>query len=446
MTHKFDRRMFMRGALGGAAVVVGTPILDQMLDNNGLAFADGAKLPVRFGTFFWGLGLTPGRWVPTKIGADYELTPELSALKELKAKTSVFSGFRVHLDGRPNIVHWTGQASVLSGVAASKSGVFDARSFDVDVADAIGGGMRFRSIEMTPFGNPRLSYSTRTGTGFNTPEASPISLYTRLFGEGFQDPNDPNWRPDPNIMLRQSVLSAVTDERKAKFAVASASDKYKLDQYYTSIREMETALASQLEKPAKCESCVVPTSPEELARSSNIEEVNKRSVMMAKLTAMALACNQTKVFNVVHTESGSQAYLPGDSMVYHTHTHDEAIDEKVGYQVITSKLAELHVKAYAEFVRELDQIKEGAGTVLDNALVMGYSDTGYAKIHSNDSIPLLLSGGAGGAHKGNYHYDGHGDPVSRVALTAQQLVGAPVGKFGLGGMSTTSPIREVFQA
>src|SRR6218665_2596181 len=113
MTNRFDRRMFMRGALGGAAVVVGTPILDQMLDVNGSAYADGAKLPVRFGTFFWGLGLTPGRWVPKTVGKSYELTPELQSLNGLRDKVSVFSGFRVHLDGKPNLQHWTGQASVL---------------------------------------------------------------------------------------------------------------------------------------------------------------------------------------------------------------------------------------------------------------------------------------------------------------------------------------------
>jgi len=443
MTSKFNRRSFMRGALGGAAVVVAVPTLDQFLDNNGKAYADGAKLPTRFGTYFWGLGLTPGRWVPNKVGADWDMTPELSSLKDLKKKVSVFSGFRVHLDGRPNIVHWTGQAAILSGVAASKNGSFDAGTFDVDMADQLGGGMRFRSIEMTPFGNPRLSYSTRTGVGFNTPEASPIALYTRLFGEGFQDPNDPNWKPDPSIMLRQSVLSAVTDQRKALMAQAGAADKVKLDQYFTSVREMEGALASQLEKPAKCESCVVPTAPAETAKSGMIETVNKNNVLMGKLTAMALACNQTKLFNVVHTSATSETYLPGDSMIYHSHTHDEAIDEKVGYQVITSKLAGLAFQGYADFVSALEEIKEGDGTLLDNSLVMGFSDTGYAKIHSTDNIPMFFAGGAGGRHKGDMHVVGNGDPVSRVSLTAQQLVGMPVGSFGIGAMKTSKSVSEV---
>jgi len=443
---QFNRRLFMQGALGGASVVVGTPILDQMLDTNGKAFADGAKLPVRFGTFFWGCGLTPGRWVPSKVGADWDLTAELSSLKDLKQKTSVFSGFRVILDGRPNLNHWTGQASILSGVAASKASGFDNGTFDVDMADQLGGGMRFRSIQLTPFGDPRLSYSTRTGTGFNTPETSPIALYTRLFGEGFQDPNAPNWKPDVNLMLQQSVLSSISEERKAMMASVGVSDKRKLDQYFTSIRDMEGALGTQLEKPAKCESCVVPTSPAEDLPSGNIEVVNKNNKLMGQLTAMALACNQTKIFNVVHTEATAKTYLPGDSMIYHNHTHDESIDDKVGYQVISAKLAALHMEAYADFVGALDAVKEGDGTLLDNALVMGFSDTGYARIHSLENVPMFLSGGAGGAHRGNMHVVGKGDPVTRVSLTAQRLVGMPIGAFGQEGMKTSSPISEVFRA
>ena len=99
MTSRYDRRSFLRGILGGAAVYVGIPALDTFLNGNGSAFADGAKLPVRFGTYFWGLGLTDTptggtRWVPTKTGAGYEITPELESLRSVKDKVSVFSGFR----------------------------------------------------------------------------------------------------------------------------------------------------------------------------------------------------------------------------------------------------------------------------------------------------------------------------------------------------------------
>lgn len=446
MTARFNRRSLMRGMLGGAAVCVGVPALDLFLDGNGQAFADGAKLPTRFGTYFWGLGLThtPAgtRWVPTKTGAGFEITPELEPLAAVKDKVSVFSGFRAIGDGRPNIVHWSGHASILSGVAPAKTGSFDAPSFDTAVADAIGTGSRFKVLDVSPSGKP-VSYSTRTGKGFATPETTPLALYTRIFGEGFQDPNSPDWRPDPNVMLRQSVLSAIADQRQALMADVGRADQVKLDQYFTSLREMENQLAIQLQKPEECEACVIPAKPEEPKRGAAIDVVNASNKAMARLLAMGLACNQTKVFNVVHTAGASETYIPGDSKIYHQYSHDEPTDAKLGYQPMTSKLAGLVMQGFGDFLAELDAIKEGDGTLLDHTLVLGFSDTGYAKIHSLENIPMILAGGANGRHKAGQHIASQGESVTRVSLTAQQLAGLPVGEFGTGAMKTAKPVGEV---
>jgi hypothetical protein len=288
-----------------------------------------------------------------------------------------------------------------------------------------------------------LSYSTDTGTSFNTPDATPLALYTRLFGEGFQDPNSDNWKPDQNVLLRRSVLSAVSEQRKSLLASAPAADKAKLDQYFTSIRTMEQQIEVELQRPAKAEACLVPKAPVEGKRSGMIETVNANNKIMAELMAMALACNQTKVFSVVHTSATSESYLKGDSSIYHLHTHDEPLDDKLGYQVVSSQLAELAVRGYSDFVRALDSIKEGDGTLLDHSLVLGFSDTGYAKIHSTDNIPMFIAGGANGKHKGGVHVVGNGDAVSRVSLTAQQAIGMPVGAFGVGSMKTSKSCSEV---
>jgi hypothetical protein len=443
MAKKFSRRDVLRGALNGTAVMVALPTLDMFLGSSGLAYADGAPLPTRFGTYFWGLGLTPGRWVPKTVGKDWEITPELQSLQGLEKKVSVFSGFRVHLDGRPNIQHWTGQGAVLTGRAPARVGAFDLASFDTAVAAQLGGGTRFRSIQITPFGNPKLSYSTHTGTSFNTPDASPLALYQRLFGEGFQDPNSDNWRPDPNVLLRKSVLSAVTDQRQSLMSQAGYDDRIKLDQYFSSVRQMEEQLTVELQRPAKAEACSVPKAPADIKRSGQIDKVNSNNKIMAELMAMALACNQTKVFTVVHTSATSETYLPGDSDIYHLHTHDEPVDTQLGYQVISSQLAELSFRGFSDFLRALDGIKEGDGTLLDRTLVLGFSDTGYAKIHSTDNIPLFLAGATQGKHKGGVHVVGNGDPVSRISLTAQQIIGMPVGEFGVGSMKTGKTVSEV---
>jgi len=450
--NRFTRRSILRGALGGTAVCVGIPALDIFLDGNGKAYADGAKLPLRFGTYFWGLGLTPivtggSRWIPKEAGdTQWTLTPQLKSLAGLEKKVSVFSGFKAELEGNTNVPHFSGTAAILTGRAPKQANVYDGATFDTAIAEAIGSGTRFRQVDISPYGSSK-SYSTRVAGSATSPaDTSPLQLYSRLFGEGFQDPNSDTFTPDPQVMLRKSVLSAVGEQRQALMSSVGTADKAALDQYFTSVRAMENRLALELEKPAKCESCVVPKKPESMPLARDIYTVNKNNKLMAELLAMGLACNQTKVFTVLHSDGTNGVFLPGDPAIYHLHTHDEPIDPKLGYQVLSEKCAGLCAEGFADFVHALDAIREGDGTLLDNTLVFGYSDSGYAKNHSVENIPVLLAGGARGAHKSGKHIQGNGDPISRVVLTAQQLAGLPAGQFGEGSMKTTKPVNEVIAA
>lgn len=448
-TKKFSRRSVLRGMVGTSAVYFGLPTLDMFLNENGGAWANGTALPVRFGTYFWGLGLTDTptggtRWVPKKTGFDYEVTPELASFSELRHKVSVFSGFRVIGDGRPNIVHWSGHAAILAGAAPKVNGVMEGPSFDTKVADALGTTTRFKQIDMTASGERTSNYSTRNGRTYSTPEANPLALYNRLFGEGFQDPNDPNWQPNQEIILRKSVLSGVGEQRKELMAEASANDRAKLDQYFTSLREIENQLAMQLEKPEPREACLLPDAPAASPKSVTVDVVNSNSKTMARLLAMGLACDQSRVFNFVHTPGLSTTYIAGDTKTYHQITHDEPTDAKLGYQPVTSKLCSMVMDGFGAFLHELDAVKEGDKSLLDNTLVMAFSDTGYAKIHAIENIPVFFAGGAAGKHKVGQHIAGKGEPISRLSLTAQQLVGVSAGEFGMGSMKTARPITDVF--
>jgi len=441
----FNRRTMMRGLFGGAAVGVSLPLLDAFLDTNGTALADGKPMPVRFATYFWGLGLTPGQWVPSKVGAGYDIPNEMKFLEGgLDKKTSIFSGLTAILDGKASHPHWSGMAAVITGQAPVKVNSFDGlSSFDTAVADHLGGGTRFRTIECTPYGKQSNSYSSRGEDSFKTADSSPLALYTRIFGPGFHDPNSGEWAPDPKVLVKKSVLSSVTAQRQALMKAAGTSDRARLEQYFTSIREMEQKLDAELTRPEPCEACVVPESPAEPPRTGDVPTVNNNNAIMSKLTAMALACNQTKVVNYVYTSATSELYRKGDTNVYHQHTHEEPVDSKLGYQPISAELSRHSVAGFGTFLKALDEVKEGAGTLLDNSLVLGYSDTGWAKIHSIDNIPIILSGGAGGRHKGGTHIASAGDTITRVSLTAQQLVGMPVGSFGTGSMKTTKPFTEI---
>src|SRR5579862_1681541 len=106
---KLDRRFLLRGTCQGALAVIGMPFLDCFLDSKGKAMAaTGRPLPTRFGTYFYGLGLTKQLWIPKNGGKDWDMKPHHMPLEPLKAKINASSGLRGPLYDNPIYQHWTG--------------------------------------------------------------------------------------------------------------------------------------------------------------------------------------------------------------------------------------------------------------------------------------------------------------------------------------------------
>lgn len=438
------RRILLRGLTGGSAAVMALPFLDCFLDSKGQALAaTGQKIPTRFGTFFWGCGLTKALYLPKSTGANYEDTPQLASLKAYKNKFNLLSGFRAYVDDKPNIQHWTGNAAISTGIAPANDFAFDAKTIDQTIADAISHGARFRSIEISCCGNKRESYSSLGGSNINPPEISPVGLYTRLFGPGFQDPSKGDWKADPEVMLQRSVLSVVADDRKALWKNVGASDRARLDQYFTSVRELEKTLDAELQRPDIVAQVAIPPAPDELPMNKSVPNLRKVTPILAKLLAIGLATDQTRIFNMAFSEPASTIYVPGDSRPFHQSTHEEPIDETLGYQPITSKFSTYSMEGLATLVEALDGIKEGDGTLLDHSLVLAYTDTSNAKLHAVDGIPMILAGSASGRMKTGIHVAGTASTVARVGLTVQQAMGLSVDRWGTDSNNTNKPITEI---
>ncbi|MCB2076267.1 MAG: DUF1552 domain-containing protein [Novosphingobium sp.] len=441
------RRSILRGMMRGSAVVVGLPLLDIFLDGNGEALAAGAPIPTRFGTWFWGCGVNTARWFPDKVGANYDIKEELSPIAPFRDKVSVFSNFNCILDGKPNLVHWSGAMATLSGTAPNKGGVAggtaEAPTIDCLVADHIGTDTRFRSLEVACTGQSSVSYSMRAGSTVNPSEVDPVRLYRRLFGAEFQDPNKADFVPDPRIMLRQSVLSSVKDDRERLMRDLGSADRQRLDQYFTSVRQVEQQLGQLLEKPAPAEACIVPKEPGQVELGPTWDVAMQAHDLLGQLVVLALACNQTKVFNVALSIAGSNLRKAGDPVSFHELTHEEPVDEKLGYQPKATFFMEKSMETFASMLKMMDSIPEGDGTLLDHSLMLATSESNFAKIHSVENLPIMVAGRAGGRWKSGQHVSGNGDPSSRVGLTIQQVLGMPVTSWGDGAMETSKPISEV---
>jgi len=445
---RLTRRSVLRGTIRGASVAVALPLLDLFLDGNGKALASGAPLPARFGTWFWGCGVNQARWAPERLGEDYDLKPELLPIAPFKEKVTVLSGFNCLLGRRSNLPHWSGVMATFTGSAPSEggmgSGSTDYPTLDTIVADAIGKGTRFRSIEIACTGQPSVSYSMRAGSTVNPSEVDPVKLYQRIFGSEFVNPNAAEFKPDPNVMVRQSVLSAVKDERADLMRAAGAADRERIDQYFTSVRELEQQLGHLLEPPPPAEACMLPKEPSTTELGPTWDVAVKNHDLLTELLAQALACNQTRVFNVALSIAASNLRRSDSPISFHELTHEEPIDRSLGYQPQSTFFIERSMEAFASLLEKLDGIREGDGTLLDNCLVLATSESNFAKIHSLDSLPIMVAGSGSGRWKSGQHIAGKGDPSSRVGLTIQQALGLPVDSWGTDAMRTSKPIDEVF--
>lgn len=442
MSVKFDagRRTILRGVMAGAAVNVGLPILDCFLNTNGTAFASGAALPVCFGTWFQGLGYNPGFWEPKSVGTNYEMGPQLRALTPLKHKINVFSGLKVFATATIP-VHAGGSTGGFMG-GFPKPGDPSPPSLDALISGVIGTRTRFRSLEVCCDGN-RSSYSSPGGGVINPAETSPVALYTRIFGPEFKDPNAADFVPDPKVLARRSALSAVSEQRASLLKQVGAADRARLDEYFTSLRQLEQQLDLQLQKPAPLEACTVPGKPVEAQAGVLIDDALSNHKLFMGLLAHALACGQTRVINVVLSAGASGLRRPGSSNTFHTHTHEEAADPKLGYQPNVAWFQERSAEAFLTMVQTLDSIREGDKTLLDRMVVLYTTDVGYAKLHSSENIPMLTAGGAGGRIKTGYHVAAPGDTMARVGLTLQQAVGVPVSSWGSEGNLTSRPFTQI---
>lgn len=444
----WNRRSVLKGMVNGAAVTVALPVLDCMLDINGEAMAaTGAPIPTRFGTWFWACGINEKRFYPDKTGTDFVFKEETQALTPHKDKLTVFSGFNALLDGQPNLTHWSGVMCALGGSTPSQGGNgvgrAQADTLDVLVADHIARGTRFKSMQLACTGQSGVSYSMRAGNTVNPSEVDPVSLYRRLFGPEFQDPNAATFKPDPNLMVQQSVLAAVAGQRAELMRYVGASDRARLDQYFTSVREMEHQLEVQLQPPARADACVVPKAPEALQPGSTWEDATQMHDRLTDLLVMALACNQTRVFHLALSAAVSNLRKAGQSVALHELTHEEPIDPKLGYQIETTFFLERCMGVFASLLGKLDAIKEGDGTLLDHSLILALSESNLAKLHTLESLPMIVAGRGGGKWKAGQHIDGKGDSVTRVGLTLQQAMGLPVGAWGTGANATSRAVSEV---
>jgi hypothetical protein len=425
-------------------VALSRPVLDCLLNENGKAYANGESLPLRFGTWFWGLGATNRIFVPQKTGTDYEIPAQLAPVARVRQHVNLITNLNAFRDGEPNLCHYSGWIIGRTGKAPKSSAEQPGETLDVTVANQIGRATRFRTLTASATGDFRNTVSYESANSPNPPEISPLEFYTRLFGADFQDPNAPVFTPNPRVMVRRSVLSGVLDEIKTLEKTVGASDRQRLDEYFTGLRHLEKQFDQQLTKPEPIAACHAPPAiGDDPKMGVEVEMVQKRHRMLTDLMVMAVACDQTRVFNMAYSNAQANTVKEGYEKPHHTTTHEEPIDSHVGYQPQCAYFSSRAIDEWAYFVEAFTKIREGDGTLLDNMLIYANTDHGEARIHSLDGLVAFTAGRAGGRVRTGQHIDAGATGVTRVGYTAMRIMGVDLPTWGVKSNMTSNPLSEM---
>ena len=136
------------------------------------------------------------------------------------------------------------------------------------------------------------------------------------------------------------------------------------------------------------EACIVLEEPEILPTGLDADLVAKRHRMMTDLMLMAVACDQTRVFNMFYAHAFSSTIKPGYDKPHHTATHEEAVDAELGYQPNVSWFTRRAMDEWAYYVDALANFKEGDGSLLDNSFIYATTDQSFAKLHAIDGCKI----------------------------------------------------------
>lgn len=425
-----------------------------MLNENGTALAQSeTPLSPLYVTWFFGNGTLPGLWKPAQTGSgdQWTLSPQLEPLADYKSHLTVISGLAgkiVH----SGIPHPSGSAACTTASPVNGNAV-QGRSIDQLVADTIGQDSPFRSVEVgvtpaTPNGNED-SLHTVSHSGPNSrndPEFDPREVFSRLFG-GFEPPADDGAAEQAAALarVRKSVLDSVlTDGARLQQRLGSA-DRHRVEQHLESIRAVERRLDGMdvTNTPSACAELTAPTlGPDEASEAP--PELN---TAMTELTALALACERTRVATYIFTLPAAHVYyrhLAADMNAdfHDTICHTDAGDASSQPRVDTG--VRYTMRCLNEFLQTLANTPHGASNLLDETLVYVTSDTAWGKVHDPNEWPVLLAGKAGGRLRGNEHHNFHDEDLGRVLLTIAQGMGASVSEFGVDNGRVTSALPGIF--
>lgn len=362
------------------------------------------------------LGMNPEAFFPKSFEPNYELSPTLMSLAPLKDDFTVFS----HMD-HPGIYTKHGAMnSLLSGVDAKKAAPGENVSLDQVAAAHVGYQTRFPSVHISLGGSQGMSW---TGSGIKVREESdPLDLFRKLF---VTDPVAARQARKADLAQQASVLDLVRDQAKRLESSVNPSDRAKLDEYLTAIREAETSIQGM----QRWQDVPKPTvNFDESANAHGSMDYATLSPLMFDLLYLAIQSDASRVFTAGFGMHNHVIELDGVTTGYHGLTHHGRRPEKLKQLRIIDAF---YIEQMSRFMAKLKSASTDEGNLLDETMVFFGSGLGDASRHSNRDLPLILAGGGfkHGSHINAMQKSGHQTPLNNLYTTMLQNFGVEIDRF-----------------
>jgi Protein of unknown function (DUF1552) len=386
-----SRRTFLKYVgVAGSVVRIGLPPLASLFNSSGTAYAgNNAPIPTRFVFWFNGNGIPEKYWIPREAGPGYEMTPCLSPLAPFRKDIHVITGLdspAARLPG-PGNSHYPSMSALVSGQVYTGQGAGGA-SIDQIIARRIGEETRFRSLQIgvsqESFGESiqrNLSWADRDRP--LPPEMLPHQLFDRLFGV-----NEPSW-----VNRRKSILDEVQQEAQAIKANLGSEDRARMEEYLSSVRELEKSIASL---PPEYRTIV-----ERPAEGGDLRDWPRIAKLQSDLLVHALASGQTRVASYMLTKCQGLSRFPWlghTAQRHHEYTHGQ-VETPRGMRILRD-ICRWHVEEFAYLVGKLKSTPEGEGSLLDHTCLLFVHEHAEANPHKNNNLAVIVAGHANSMKSG----------------------------------------------
>ena len=395
----------------------------------------GGVHPKRMAFVFFPNGAIVPNWKPKGEKNKWELSPTLSSLAPHKDQITVFTGLTQH-HGRANGDgagdHARCASSFLTGAQPVKTSGADIKvgvSIDQAAAALIGGQTKLPSLELgiergRNSGNCDSGYSCaysanvswKTATTPMAKELDPKLAFERLFGApGAQKDQERN-------RYRKSILDMVSEDAGSLQKRLGRTDQRKLDEYLTSVRELEL----RIEREATSKSEV----PDYKVPEGIPKETVKHIRLMYDVMALAFQTDSTRISTLMLGNAGSNRSYPDLGVRGGHHSLSHHRNDK-GKMADISKIDAFLVNQFSYFLDKLKSVKEGDGTLLDNSMILYGSGISDANRHTHHDLPIVLAGTGGGQFKANQlHAYPDDTPLNNLFLSMSHMAGADLKNIG----------------